>query len=136
MQEAAVGFEVYDAPGTEESGIAFEEERGTEPCIFAAHLRVGEGKPDFIHLSRGEKCIDQFDACPQESYVSQVMGFSVFCSLPKPCTLDVNADIVPRRITLRQGNGVFALAATEFQHDGARRIEHLSVPASLYLMVA
>ena len=49
---------------------------------------------------------------------------------------DVDADIVARRVVFGQRNGVFALAAAQFEYDRTVVMEKVAVPMSFERMVA
>ena len=59
----------------------------------------------------------------------------VFRSLPEPGSLDIHADVVLVWKPLRQGNGVFSLAAAQFQHYRVAVVEHLFVPVAFQRML-
>ena len=68
-------------------------------------------------LSCGQR-VDELDACAQEAYVVHPAVRGGLRAAPHACALDVDADVVAQRIALGQCDGVFALAAAQFQYDG------------------
>ena len=116
VEEAAVGGQVDGAALFQELAVAFQKDRGGEAAVFAFGLGVGEGQPYFRDLVRSEEGRDEFDPGAEERHIGQLFFGGGLCPAPKPCALDVHADIVLVGIAAGEFEGVLPFSASELQH--------------------
>ena len=130
VKEFAVGFQVQNAAGLENAGIAVQKSWLRKPVFgaFEFDLRVGEGDPYFRHLTRGKSPFDQFDLHAQKGHIFQPLVQGRFGAAPHPGTFDVDAYEIFVRILAGQGYGIIAFAATQFQNQGIAVAKKILVP--------
>ena len=133
VHEGAVALEVDESVGGEYLLVERHEAGRGEPLAHLLHLRVGEGNPDFRHLARSEEAVDQFDVGPQEGYILYSLLERLFGAAPHAGPLDVDADKVLLRKATGQPYGIFALAATQLEHDGVVVLEEGFAPFAPHL---
>ena len=133
-----VGLEIDPPCGFQQPGVVFEEQRRGETLLGPAafELRIGKGDPDFVHLVFGEQAVDELHARAQEARIGDLPLGDALRAAPHAGALDVDADIVARRVVFGQRHGVFALAAAQLQYDGVVVVEKVAAPAPLEGMVA
>ena len=138
VEVLGVGLEVDPPVGPEQAGVTGQVERRGETFLGppGLELRIGEGDPDFGHFVFGEQRVDELDACAQEAYVVHPAVRGGLRAAPHACALDVDADVVALRVALSQRDGVFALAAAQFQYDGIVVAEEITVPVPFQRVVA
>ena len=71
---------------------------------------------------------NQFDAGAHKGHIFKVLFDGLRRAGPHTGTLDVEADEILLGITLRQADGIFALAATQLDDDGIVVVEIVCVP--------
>ena len=132
-----VGLEVDPAVRTQQPRVVLQKERRGEAFLgpAALELRVGEGDPQLGDLALGEERRDELDARAQEADVPHAALGGGLRTAPHPCPLDIDADVVARRVALGQRHGILALAAAELQHDGSVVVEEVAPPMPLQGMV-
>ena len=60
----------------------------------------------------------------------------IFGSFPEAGPFDIDPDIVSRRVSHRQVNRIFALAAAQLQHQRRCRVGEPFTPVAFYFVVA
>ena len=135
MKEHAVRLEMDYAAGLQEGAVPLEEKRRRKPAVLAAELGVRESQPDLRNLSGSEVCSDELYPRTEESDIAQMVFGGIFGAFPQTGALDVHPDVIARWIALGKVYRVLPFPTAEFQHYGARCIEHPLVPMPLDLVV-
>ena len=61
--------------------------------------------------------LNQLNARPYESNISQIFLPGIFQAAPQTCSFDIDPDIIVRWIGFCQTYGVFAFSTTQFYND-------------------
>ena len=135
MEISAVGLQMDDSLWLEEVAVARHEQRSCQTFLLTADLRVCKGNPYLRNLTLSKQGFDELDTCAEESHVLQAVFLGIFCSLPQTGTLDIDADIVERRIALGKVHGVVTFAAAQLDDYRIIVPEEITSPVSLERMV-
>lgn len=130
-EEIGVALQVNQSARLHDVGIAIQETRGSKSFRDLLHLGVAEGDPNLRHFVGCKELLDEFDVSAYKGYVGELFLQCSRSTCPHSCALDVDADEVLFGITSSKTNGVFALTATQFEHNGMLVVEVIFMPTSL-----
>ena len=117
--------------GLHDVSVAIHEAGASESLVDLLHLRVAESNPDFRHFVRGKELFNQLDVCSDKGDIAEVGLQGLGGTCPHACSFDVDANEILVGITLSKTNGIFPLAASQFENNGMLIVEVFVVPASL-----
>ena len=91
---------------------------------------MGEGEPYLLYLVLTEKAVDYLDVRAQEGYILHSLPMGLHGTRPHTRTLDVYSDEVHLGEHLRQPDGIFTLATSQFQDYWVLIMEDFGVPCT------
>ena len=130
VKERGICLKMDYAAGSEDTSVDFEEAGRSEAPACFLHLRIGERDPDLRDFAGSEEGVEESDVGAEKGGVRYVAELDGAGTVPEAGAFDVDSDEIAVGISLGEGDGVFAFAATEFKGDRSRVFEEIFVPVA------